>query len=450
MTDRVRRIVILGGGFAGVSAAMHLEKLFAHDENLEIILISEENYLLFTPMLPEIASSSIEAKHIVSPIRAFFPRVKFQNTEVLSIDLERQIVIASHCPNCEQTILKFDYLVLALGSTTNFYGLPGVAETALPMRTLGDAMRLRNYIIDLLEHADMQSERKTRKSMLTFVVAGGGFAGVETAAELRDFFDTVRTYYPSLQPDEILVVLVHSGSRIMPEIDEKLASYALRQLEKRGIRVLLNTRVTSAAQGLIELDNNERIPTETLIWTAGVAPSPLLGALPCERNKRGQIIVDEYLQVRAHPQVWALGDSAEILDPRTGRPYPPTAQHAVREGKVVAGNIAASIRGGAKRRFKYKPLGVLVSLGRRSAVAEILGVRFSGFFAWWLWRTVYLFKLPGFERKLRVAMDWTLDLFFPRDIVLLKIFSQKTTSVGSTELRDHSHQTLLGHESNTK
>ena len=429
---------------------MHLERILAHDENLEIILISEQNYLLFTPMLPEIPSSSIEAKHIISPIRARFRKVKFQNNEVHSIDVEKRIVITSHCPDCKRNILTFDYLVLALGSITNFYGLSGVAETALPMRTLGDAMRLRNYIIDLLEHADMQSEREMRKSMLTFIVAGGGFAGVETAAELRDFFDTVRPYYPNFHPEEVRVVLVHAGSRILPEIDEKLGSYALRQLKKRGIRVLLNTMVTSAAQGFIELDNNERIPTETLIWTAGVAPSPLLGALPCERNKRGQIIVDEYLQVRAHRQVWALGDCAEILDPRTGRPCPPTAQHAVREGKFAAGNIAASIRGGAKRRFKYKPLGVLVSLGRRSAVAEILGVRFSGFFAWWLWRTVYLFKLPGFERKLRVAMDWTLDLFFRRDIVLLKIFTQKPASVVPADLQDHSHQTFPRHESNTK
>ncbi|MCH7676134.1 NAD(P)/FAD-dependent oxidoreductase [candidate division KSB1 bacterium] len=426
MIARAKHIVILGGGFGGVYAAMHLEKIFARDDDVEIILISEQNYLLFTPMLPEVPSSSIEAKHIISPIRAFFRKVKFQNSEVHSIDLEKRIITASHCPMCKQSSLGFDYLVLALGSRTNFFGLPGVAENALPMKTLSDAMTLRNHIIDVLEHADLQTDPEIRKAMLTLVVAGGGFAGVETAAELRDFIDTARRYYPNIRAEEVRVVLVHAGSRIMPEISEDLADYALRQLKKRKVEVLLNTKVGSATAGFVELANKERIPTKTLIWTAGVAPSPLLATLPCARNKRGQIIVNKHLEVPDHPRVWALGDCAEILNPQTGQPYPPTAQHATREGKVVAANIVSSLRGATKKQFIYKPLGVLVSLGRRSAVAEILGFRFSGFFAWWLWRTIYLFKLPGLERKLRVAVDWTLDLFFPRDIVLLKVFMKKT------------------------
>ncbi len=426
--SRGKRILILGGGFGGVYTAVHLEKILAREEDIEITLISDHNYLLFTPMLPEVPSSSIEAKHIISPIRAFFRKVKFQNTEVHSIDLEKRIVTTLHCPTCKRLESQFDYLVLTLGSTTNFFGLAGVAENAFPMKTLSDAMTLRNYIIDALEHADLQTDPVARKAMLTFVVAGGGFAGVETAAEIGDFIERVGHYYPNFPAQEVRVVLVHAGSRIMPEISEDLANYALRKLQKKKVEVLLNTKINSATAEFVELADKRRISTKTLIWTAGVAPSPLLATLTCARNKQGQIVVNKHLEIPNHPRVYALADCAEILNPQTGQPYPQTAQHAVREGKVAAENIAASMRGTAKRPFMYKPLGVLVSLGRHSAVAEILGFKFSGFFAWWLWRTIYLFKLPGLERKLRVAMDWTLDLFFPRDIVLLEVFMKKKPS----------------------
>ncbi len=426
MPSRAKRLVILGGGFGGVYAALSLEKIFRRDDNIEVVLLSNENFLLFTPMLPEVPSSSIEAKHIISPLRAFFRKVKFQNSEVRAIDLERRTVVVSHCPACEQRELEFECLVLALGSVTNFYGLPGVAENALPMKTLSDAMALRNHVIHVFEHADLEDDPRIRKAMLTFVVAGGGFAGTETVAELHDFAYPARRFYPNIHPEEVRVVLVHHGPRIMPEISDRLADYALRKLRARGVEVLLNTGVKSATADWVELTDGQTIPTRTLVWTAGVSPHPLLAKLPLARNKRGQIIVNSYLAVPGSPEVWALGDCAEIPNPQTGQPYPPTAQHAVREAKIVARNIAAFVRGGRKREFIFRPLGVLASLGRRSAVAEICGLRFSGFFAWWLWRTIYLFKLPGLERKVRVAMDWTLDLFFHRDIVLLKIFMKKT------------------------
>ncbi len=425
MPSRAKRLVILGGGFGGVYAALSLEKIFRRDDNIEIVLLSNENFLLFTPMLPEVPSSSIEAKHIISPIRAFFRKVKFQNSEVRAIDLERRTVVVSHCPACEQREFEFECLVLALGSVTNFYGLPGVAENALPMKTLSDAMALRNHVIHVLEHADLEDDTRVRKAMLTFVVAGGGFAGTETVAELHDFAYPARRFYPNVRPEEVRVVLVHHGPRIMPEISDRLADYALRKLRARGVEVLLNTGVKSATADWVELTDGRMIRTRTLVWTAGVSPHPLLAKLPFERNKRGQIIVNSYLEVPGSTGLWALGDCAEIPNPQTGQPYPPTAQHAVREGKIVARNIAAFVRGGRKREFIFRPLGVLASLGRRSAVAEICGLRFSGFFAWWLWRTIYLFKLPGLERKVRVALDWTLDLFFQRDIVLLKVFMKK-------------------------
>jgi NADH dehydrogenase len=425
MAHDSNRILILGGGFAGVYAAIHLEKIFARDDDVEITLVSDENFLLFTPMLPEVPSSSIEAKHIVSPLRAFFRKVKFQNRMVQAVDLQRRVVLVSHCPACQKSELEFRYLVLALGSTTNFYGLPGAAENALPMKTLSDAMTLRNRVISVFEHADPQDDPRLRRAMLTFVVAGGGFAGAETVGQLRDFARTAGRYYPNIRPEEVRVVLVHSGPRIMPEISERLAAYAQKKLRDKGVEILLNTRIRSASAAWVELSSGERLSTSTLVWTAGVAASPLLASLPCERNGRGQITVNAYLEVPGRPGVWAAGDCAEIPDPRTDRPYPPTAQHAVRQGKILAHNIAASVRGTRKKQFSYRPLGVLACLGRRSAVAEICGLRFSGFFAWWLWRTIYLLKLPGLERKIRVAMDWTLDLFFPRDIVLLKIFMER-------------------------
>jgi NADH dehydrogenase len=424
-----RRIVILGGGFGGIYAARGLEKLLGHREDIEITLLSDENFLLFTPMLPEVVSSSIEAGHIISPIRAFFRRVRFLNTQVSSIDLPRRVVVAAHCPRCNSRELAFDHLVLALGSATHFHGIPGVHEYAHPMKTLGDAMALRNHIISVFEHADMEPEPAMRRAMLTFVVAGGGFAGAETVAELHDFARTASRFYSNVEPNEVKVIVVHSGARIMPEINSDLAEYALRKLTARGIEVILNARVSAVSDVSVELTNHRRISTSTLVWTAGVTPSPLLATLTCARNQRGQVLVNEYLEVRDCPGVWALGDCAEVPDGLVGKPCPPTAQHAIRQGKAVAANVGASLGVGRKRQFAHKPLGVLSSLGRRSAVAEICGLKFSGFFAWWLWRTIYLFKLPGLERKVRVALDWTLDLFFPRDTVLLKVFKRPVGDV---------------------
>ena len=436
----IHRILILGGGFGGVYTARRLDQIFAHRDDVEITLLSGENFLLFTPMLAEVVSSSIEASHIISPIRAFFRRVRFQNSEVKSIDLERRVVTASHCLMCGSREFPFDHLVLALGSTTEFHGLPGVAENALPMKTLGDAMALRNHIIDVFEHADMVGDPASRESMLTFVVAGGGFAGTETVAEVHDFAQTACRFYSTIKPSEIKVVLIHSGTRIMPEIGDRLAGYALKKLEASGIEVVLNAQVSSASDAWVELTGNllvgknvaqrtqpRRIATKTLIWAAGVRPHPLLTTLPCERNRRGQLITNPYMSVPGYQGLWALGDCGEIPD-GNGKLCPPTAQFALQQGKVIAENIASELGIGAEKPFAYKPIGLLASLGRRCAVAEICGFDFSGFSAWWLWRPIYLLKRPGLERKVRVALDWTLDLFFPRDIVLLKVLMRPSAA----------------------
>ncbi len=414
------RIVILGGGFAGAATAKRLEELFPRGSGAEITVVDRENFSLFTPLLPEVLPGAIEAKHIVSPLRALFRRTVVRQAEVRAVDLEERVVLSAHCPACQVYPTRYDHLVLALGSVTNFFGLPGVAGHAFPMKSLADATALHAHVIDKFEHADMEPDPAVRRELLTFVVAGGGFAGVETAAELNDFVRGAGRAYHTLRREETRIILIHVGSRILPEVSEALSAYALKKLRRRGLEVHLETRIQEYAAGRVRLSTGEEIPSRTLVWTAGTAPNPFLAVMDLPRTSAGRVEVDGALQVKGRPNVWALGDCAAIFDQATGQPVPPTAQQAARQGRRVAENIAAVIRGHAPKPFSHKPLGVLAGLGRRSAVAEILGFKFSGFAAWWLWRTVYLLKLPGFERKVRVALDWTLDLFFPPDIVYLR------------------------------
>lgn len=415
-----KRIVILGGGFAGTNVALRLEKQFRRDPNVEITLIDTENFFTFTPLLPEVPSGSIQPKHIVFPLRALLRRTHVKQAELQSIDLERREIIARHCGKCGRDTVPFDQLVIALGSVTNFFGLPGVAEYALTIKSLADAAALHAHVIDKLEHADMDPDPARRRELLTFLIAGGGFAGVETLAELNDFVRGANRYYPNIRPEDIRVVLVHSGNRILTEVNESLSRYALQKLRANQVEVLLETRVQSCTERSVTLSNGETIPCHTFVWAAGVSPNPRLEELNLPLHKNGRIAVDESLQVVADPNVWALGDSAAVPDSITGKLCPPTAQYALRQGTVLANNLAAVIRGREPRPFRHKSLGLLAGLGRRSAVAEIFGLRFSGFLAWALWRTIYLLKMPGFERKLRITLDWGLDLFFPRDIVYLR------------------------------
>ncbi len=414
------RIVVVGGGFAGTALALHLEQQFRRDTSVEITLIDAENFFTFTPLLPEVPSGSIQPKHIVFPLRALLKRTKVKQAEVRSVDIRRKVVVAAHCGACGDERLPFDHLVFALGSVPNYFGLPGVAEHALTMKSLADATALHAHVIDKLEHADLQSDPVVRRRLLTFVVAGGGFAGVETLAELNDFVRGARRFYPNVEPDDIRMVLIHSGNRILPEVSPSLSAYALQKLRSRGVEILLETRVLGCDSQAVQLSTGAELPTGTFVWAAGTAPCPLLARVDVPRLKNGRVEVDATLAVKDRPGIWAVGDSAAIPDVVTGGMCPPTAQYALRQGKRLAGNIAAAIRNEPTLPFRFKALGLLAGLGRRSAVAEIFGLRFSGFVAWWLWRTVYLMKLPGFERKLRVALDWTLDLFFPRDIVYLR------------------------------
>ena len=410
-----KRIPILGGGFAGLTVAMELEKKLGRDPSVEITLINRENFFLFTPMLHEVATSDLDLATIVNPTRKMLRCVNFLAGEVDQIDIDQRRVVVSHGFDHHQHTLGFDYLVLGLGSVTNLYGIPGLQEHALTMKTLGDAMRLRNHLIAHLEEADSDC-RKVKEPLLTFVVAGGGFAGVETVAGINDFVRAAIQSYPHLAEDMMRIVLVHSGPVILPELDEKLGAYAQRRLAERNVEFLLNTKVVEFSSGTVRLSDGTAIQTNTLVWTAGTSPNPLLETIPCAKE-HGRLHVTESLEVQARPGVWALGDCSAAVDRRTGRFYPPTAQHAMRQGKIVAHNIIAAVSGTQKKRFRFSTIGQLAAIGRRTGVANILGINFSGFAAWWLWRTIYLSKLPRLEKKLRVAFDWTLDLIFSKDLV---------------------------------
>jgi NADH dehydrogenase len=419
MSTSTKRIVILGGGFGGLYTALQLEKTLARDSDVEIMLINRENFFLFTPMLHEVAASDLDITHIVNPVRKLLRRVNFFDGGVESIDLPARRLVVSHGKDIGGTHaheLEYDHLVLALGSITNFYNLPGLEERALTMKSLGDAIDLRNRLIANLEEADFECSCEPRERLLTVVVAGGGFAGVETIAGVNDFLREALEFYPHLREDMLRVVLIHPGAVILPELGEKLGVYAQRKLAERGVEIRVNTRVSGISEAGVTLSDGSMIPTKTLVWTAGTSANPLLETLPCKKE-RGRVIVNEFLEVPDWPGVWALGDCALIPDRQTGTYCPPTAQHALREGKVTAQNITAAVRGKQKKPFVFSTFGQLAAIGRRTGVANIMGITFSGFIAWWLWRTIYLSKLPRLEKKVRVALDWTLDLLFSKDLV---------------------------------
>jgi NADH dehydrogenase len=418
----MKRILILGGGFGGVYAALTLEKLLKAELDrgeVELGLVSRDNYIVFQPMLPEVISGSIGIVDTITPIRRLCPRTNLYTRMFECIDLERRRVVAAAGFGSQQLYLEYDHLVIALGNVTTFAGQSGLAEHALPFKYLGDALVLRNHAIHVLEEADIEPDPEMRRSLLTFVVAGGGFSGVEAVAELNDFVRAAAKSFRNVRAEEIRVLLLHSGELILPELPESLARFAQRLLMKRGVELRLQTRLAGATADAALLSSGERVPTRTLVSTVPSGPNPLVAALRC-RMDRGRIATTPYLELPEHPGVWAVGDCALIIDAKTGQPSPPTAQHATREARCVAENIAASLHGTPRRVFAFKALGKMGALGHRSAVAEVFGVKLSGFLAWWLWRTIYLMKLPGLDRKIRVAVDWTLNLLLPPDIVQLR------------------------------
>ena len=418
-----KRIVILGGGFAGMKTAECLEQELHTNSSAMITLVSETNALLFTPMLAEVAGSTLEPSHISTPLRSSLRRTEFIRGRVNAIDLEnRNVILASDSPT-GQLVLPYDHLVLALGSVSNYPRMANIEKLAFNFKSLLDAIRVRNHVIEMFERADRESDASQRAALLSFVIAGGGFAGVELAGALNDFARGILADYPNLNPNELNIVLVHSRDRILPELSESLARYAQKKMEARGVQFRLNARLRDAQPGVVVVSDGE-IRAQTLVWTAGAAPNPLLQSQPFQRDKRGAVEVDFTLAVPGHPGVWALGDCAAVNDAKTGKPCPPTAQFAIREAATVARNIAAQLGGRPLKNFHFDSLGALCVVGHQTACAELRvpfarskSVRFSGLLAWLMWRGIYLSKLPGMERKIRVLMDWTIELFFPRDIV---------------------------------
>ena len=431
-SSRPARIVILGGGFAGIAVAQRLERRLRPGEG-EITLISRENFSLFTPMLPEVSSGALDVRHVVTPIRSQLRHTHFILADVGALDAAARDVEITHTLTGHRERIAYDQLVIALGSSTSTFGLPGVAERVFALKTLEDAGILRNRLVWLLELADTTSDVALRRRYLTVVVVGGGFTGVEATGEFVELFHSVLRFYPSIDRAMVRIVLIEGGPVLLPGLPPRMGSYSDAFLRKRGVEILTGDGVASADDDGIVLQSGTRIETATIVWSAGVAPAPTIGGTPLPRSKRGAIIVGRDFRVEGHDDIWALGDCATIPDGAGGF-YPLTAQHAIREGPVLAGNILATLRGEATKPFHYAALGIMASLGARRAVAQLPGGHvLTGFPAWFLWRSYYLSRLPGLDRKLRVAFDWTLEMLFPRDIAELRVYSREAQSSAASD-----------------
>ena len=433
LTRNKKKIVILGGGFAGVECARQLESEFGNNSEIELVMISEDNFLLFTPMLPQVASGMIETRHIVLPIRTICQKTKFYEGRIKNIDPFGKLVNLWGTGDKRSVSIHYDFLVVALGSETNFFGMADVEKNAYTMKTLNDAVVLRNRIIDMLEQAENETNPILRKSFLNFVVAGGGFAGIETAGELMDLILDARKHYPNIHKDDLKVIVIEALPMILPGFNEKLAEFAKQKLIERGIDIKLQTAITSFDGNEVTtklLDQNPKdsvdeskvdsIITKTLIWTAGVTPVNTIKRSMLKTD-RGKVIINDYLEVQDFPGVFAIGDCALFLNPETKRPYPPTAQIAEAQAKTAAKNLTALIKNSEKEKFEYHSKGQMAIIGKRSGIATFLGMNISGFWAWLIWRNVYLSKIPTFDKQVRVFLDWTIDLFFDRDISRLKM-----------------------------
>jgi NADH dehydrogenase len=411
------RIVVLGGGFGGVATTRHLERAFRGHRDVEITLVSRENFFVITPLLFEACSGRLELRHCAQPIRAALRRARFVEAMVEGVDVQRQIVRAV-APGAAAYELPYDHLIVALGASTNEQLIPG-SSNALTFKTMADALVLRNHLIEQFERADAASDPGMRRGCLTVVVIGGGLVGIELLGELTAFADDVLRFYPRLRRDEIRFLLLEAGPRVLPEIDEALADVAVRVLQRRSADIRVSTPVRSLEPGRVHV-TDAIIDAGTIVLAAGIVPSAIATAIPVEHDQRGRIAVDGTMRSRSHPNVWALGDCAAIPGP-DGRTYPALAQHTVREARHLARNVQAAIDGRAVTPFVFRPLGTMASLGHTRAVASVFGFRITGFLAWWTRRTYYLFQMPRWDRRLRIVLDWTVALFFRPDITKVEL-----------------------------
>lgn len=420
------RILVLGGGFAGMFAARELRRELG--DKAEIELINDVNYFVFQPLLPEVAAGAVSIRDAVSPLRRLLPGVRLRQAQIFGVDLERKVAVIFQGLQRRYTEVPYDHLVVALGQSVDLSRFPGLAAHALPMKTLADAMALRNHVIDKLEHADITALPEVKKELLTFTVIGGGFSGVETAGEMKDLIDRSLEFYPNIEASEVRILVIEFADRLLGELPVSLGDYARTFFEKRGIEVLLKTGVKEATGTAIVTSSGELIGTRTVVATIGNAPTPLVAKMGLP-NDRGRVKTDRSLQVEGHADVWSLGDAALIplVDAPSARDHyaPPTAQFAVREARHLAKNMRAALEGKPLEPFVYKSKGAMASLGGGRGVAEVYGMRLSGFPAWLLWRSYYLSFVPGFATRIRIAAQWMLDL----------VLGRSTVQTGSKEAR---------------
>jgi NADH dehydrogenase len=429
------RVVIAGGGFGGLYAARRLERLRPR-HSAQVTLVADANFLLYTPLLPGAAAGTLEPRHVVVPLREELHDTDIRLGRVTGADPAAR-TLSYVTPDGREASVDYDQLIVALGSISRVVPVPGLAEHGIGFKTISEAIALRNRALVNLEIAESLDSPEERESWLTFVFVGAGYAGLEGIAELQDYVADVIERYPRCRLDGTRWMLVEAGERIMPEIDPGLADFAARELRGRGIDIRAKTTLDAVTEDTATLSTGEEVPCRTLVWTDGVRPAPIVAELGFPVDQHGRILADEYLRVPGYDGVWAIGDAAAVPDPATGgkRPSPPTAQHALRQGRLVGSNVAAALRHGQLKKFKYKTLGVFVDMGRHQAVAEMLGIRIRGFPAWFAARTYLLAAMPGVNRRVRLMIDWTVGLFFGR---------------GSPELGQLGHPPALGEEASER
>lgn len=426
-SPNLKKILILGGGYAGVGVLNKIQKAFENNVDVNIELVSESNFFLHTPMLPEMATGTIEPRHIATPIRRFCKRAQFHQAKVVDISLDSKRITIQRISDESQKIIPYDYLVIAMGGKTNFFGNSNIEKNSFTIKSLDDAIKIRNHIISMLEDADQETDPVLQQKLMTFVVVGGGFSGVETVGEINDFVrESAKKFYRNISQENIKIILVSAGDKILPEIGN-LGEYAKQTLQKAGVTVYINTRLIDISNDIATLNNGEKISTVTVIWAGGNTVEDVIQKIDTTHHQSGRLVVNKQLKLEDNPEVFALGDCVFSVDPRSGTPYPPTAQHAIRQAKTVAENLENKINGiNTQHDFIYDTKGSMAKIGKKNGVALLMGHEFRGITAWFIWKQYYLSTLPTNEKKIRVGLDWFVDLFFPRDITRLSsVFEEK-------------------------
>jgi NADH dehydrogenase len=406
------RIVIIGGGFAGVKCAQVLLKKLRG--RAEVVVFSRDNHMVFQPLLPDVAGSSLNPRAVAPPLRQLLPGAVCRTEEVLEIDRERNEVVHEGHDGAPRR-LAYDHLVIACGNVVNLNLLPGMANHALPLKTIGDAIAMRAHVMQQLEKADLAETQEQRRFYLTFVVVGGGFSGVEVAGEINDLVRSARRRFPNIQPEDVMVTLLHGQPQLLPEVSPKLRDFARRRMEKRGIKVITEAKVVEVTRRGATLGDGRKFEGATVICTIGTTTSPLVARLDAEKE-RGRLVTQPDMRLKDSGNVWAVGDCAIVPNAFDGKPAPPTAQFGERAGGQCAANIVRVLGGGTALPFRYKPVGMACGIGGRQGVAELFGLKFSGFVAWWLWRSGFLAKIPSLAQKIKVGLDWAWEVVFARDL----------------------------------